>query len=194
MNWFEEVFKWVFGEYPKRESELIEIPSTPKIRHQRLTAAQILGPVKHRKIYVFTTTDNGRDHSSCSVCKDPEVTVFSDGVDVLQQNCRMCLSCLWKFGGVEQVELAAGKSKYARRWLDCVRALEKLKKQFPDPMKRPYGDVALASEIKRPHSGYQGIERILNKIANETWTEIDQIAIEQGRLTADAKAKEKYGY
>jgi hypothetical protein len=193
MNWFEEIFKFVFGEYPKREPELIQIPSTVRIKHKRLTAGQILGPVKHQKIYVFTITDNGRDHSSCSVCKDPEVTVFSDGIDVLGQKCRMCLRCLWKFGGVEQVELAASRSKYARRWLDCVLALEHLKKQFPDPMRRPYGEVALANEIKRPHWGHEGIERILHKVTYESWTEIDQIAIEHGRAVADAKAKEKYG-
>jgi hypothetical protein len=192
MSWFDEIFKFMFGEYPKGEPELIQIPSTGKIRHKRLTDGQILGPVKHKRIYVFTITENGRDHSSCSVCKDPEVTVFSDGIDALEQKCRMCLRCLWKFGGIEQVELAAGRSKYARRWLDCVGALEQLQKQFPDAMKRPYGDVALANEIKRPHSGYEGIERILRKVTQEAWTEIDQIAITQGRAAADAKAKEKY--
>jgi len=162
MDWLDEIFKFLFGPHEKREPELIEIPTTPKIRYKRLTAGQILGPVKHQKIYVFTITDNGRDHSSCSVCKDPEVTVFSDGIDVLGQKCRMCLRCLWRFSGIEQVELAASRSKYARRWLDCVLALEHLKKQFTDPMKRPYGEAALASEIKRPHGGYQGIEHILH--------------------------------
>ncbi len=193
MDWLDEIFKFLFGPHQKREPELIEIPTTPKIRYKRLTAGQLLGPVKHQKVYVYVVNDSGRDSSSCSVCKDPEVTVFSDGIDVLEQHCRMCLRCLWRFSGVEQVELAAGKSKYAKRWLECVRALEQLKKQFPNPEYRPYGDVALTNEIKRPHSGYQGIERILHKVTYEAWTEIDKIAIAQGRVAADAKAKEKYG-
>ena len=187
MGPLDKLFHFLFGTTDPADSELIEIPSVVKTKHKRLTAAQILGPVKHLKIFVFTITQSGGDHSSCAVCKDPEVTVFSDAIDVLGQKCRMCLRCLEAFGGIEQVELAASRSKYARRWLECVRALKKLKQVFPDPERRPYGDKALDMEIKRPCWGYEGIERILHKIENETWTKMDLLAIQKGRAASVAE-------
>jgi hypothetical protein len=181
-----KLFHFLFGTPDRDARDLIQIPSEPVVRYKRLSAGEILGPVKHQKIYVFSITDNGRVFSSCAVCKDPEVTVFSDGIDVLGQRCRMCLRCLEIFSGVEEVERAAKRSKYAMRWLECVRALKKLKDEFPDPEHRPYGTKSLTMEIKRPCWGFQDIERILMKVATNKWTYVDLIAIEKGQAEAQA--------
>jgi len=65
------------------------------------------------------------------------------------------------------------RSAFAERVLECMEALDALCREFPDPDRRPYGEKALQMEIELPFGGYQGIERVIEKIKTKRWTEYD---------------------
>jgi hypothetical protein len=59
------------------------------------------------------------------------------------------------------------------RVVECMDALDQLRREFPDPERRPAGEKSLQMEIELPFMGYQGIERVLKKIRDRSWTEFD---------------------
>lgn len=203
------------GVAENREAQLVKIPlngavsTAPgavtvvqiKTQHKRsgdTSKAKILlsfqPPLRHEKIYMYPGTEAGKEFGTCRACQHDRVGIYSYAFDALGKRVKVCLRCLGKYGSKEQVELAAQRSQYARRWVDCVGALAKLEAMFPDPERRPYGDKALRMSIDDPRYGnYDNIERILMRIDVELWTEVDRVAIEKGRSTAEAMAREKYG-
>jgi hypothetical protein len=138
----------------------------------------VSGRLKHKKIYTFGVTPNGQHSTKCPVCLEARRHVFSIAVDELGQLHRCCLRCLAKLGGDEQIQLATKRSCYARRVVDCMEALDQLRREFPDPSRRPYGEKSLLAEIELPFAGYEGIERVLAKIKARSWTEYDRARIE----------------
>jgi hypothetical protein len=116
------------------------------------------------------------------LCREAGHHVFSIAVDSNGNQHRCCLRCLTRFGGSEQAELAAKRSRYARRVLDCISALDQLHAEFPDPARRPYGEKALRAEIALPFMGYEGFERVLKKIRNRNWTQYDIAQVHGGQV------------
>jgi hypothetical protein len=104
--------------------------------------------------------------------------VFSYETDESGRLHRCCLRCLLRFGGDDQVRIATKRSKYAKRVVECMDALDQLRCEFPDPSRRPYGEKALLAEIELPFLGYNGIERVLRKIRARNWTAHDTARIE----------------
>jgi hypothetical protein len=127
----------------------------------------------HQKIYVFGVTETGRNSTKCKLCSETEIGVLSDCSDEAGVSYRCCLKCLEAIGGRSQLELAAKKSKYARRWMECYDALNVLIKEFPDPSRRPYGEVSLMAEMKTPFLGFEGIETVITKVNARWWTTYD---------------------
>ena len=142
--------------------------------------SQVSGRLTHKKIYTFGVTQSGQHSTKCRICLEPNHHVFSIALDEAGQQHRCCLRCLKRLGGNDQVRLAAKRSRYARRVVDCMDALDQLRSEFPDPSRRPYGEKALVAEIDLPFLGYQGIERVLAKIHDRKWTAYD-IARVEGR-------------
>jgi hypothetical protein len=136
------------------------------------------GRLTHKKIYTFGVTPSGKHCTSCPLCRESGHHVFSIAVDESGKQHRCCLRCLGRLGGDEQVKLAAKRSRYARRVIECIEAMDALRAAFPDPARRPYGEKALLAEIELPFMGYDGIERVLAKITSQNWTEYDKARIE----------------
>lgn len=137
-------------------------------------------PLRHVSTYRYPGTAAGKEFGTCKVCQNPKIILFSDSLDAHSHRVRLCLECLEKYGEPGQLELAASKSKYARRYLDCKAALKKLEAMFPDPNRRPYGTKSLMMELENPCWGYQGIERVLHKVNCEAWSVQDLKVIEHG--------------
>ena len=138
----------------------------------------IVGKLSHKRIYVFGVSQWGQSDTKCPLCSEPRQHVFSNAVDSNGVRHRCCLRCLRRFGGAEEVERAARRSMFARRVVDCMGALDQLRTEFPDPDRRPYGEKSLMAEIALPFWGYQGIERVIDKIATRKWTSYDLARIE----------------
>lgn len=133
----------------------------------------LIGHITHKRIYTFGATPSGQHSTKCPVCLDPGHQVFSIAIDETGKEHRCCLRCLRRYGGDEQVKIAAKRSRYAKHVSRCIEALDLLRAEFPDPSTRPYGEKALLSEIESPFMGYQGIERILTKIRGRKWTDYE---------------------
>jgi hypothetical protein len=136
----------------------------------------------HGRIYVFGISESGRTSTRCKICQASEVGVFSDCSDTAGVMYRCCLKCLEQLGGREQLERAASRSKHAKRWLECYDALNALVTEFPDPNRRPYGEVSLTAEMKMPFFGFDGIERVITKVKEKAWTSYDL-----GRINSEAE-------
>ncbi len=144
----------------------------------RANLGQISGRLRHHRIYTYGADLRGVSFTKCRICLDPRQHVFSDAIDEAGATHRCCLRCLRRLGGEEQVQLAAKRSKYGKRVLECIDALDKLRKDFPDADRRPYGEKALLAEIQNPLFGYEGIERVLVKLQSSNWTAYDRARIE----------------
>jgi len=169
-----QIFTGQFG--TRTETGAEEQSRSAHERHRRSKSpgvGAIRGKLTHRTIYTFGATQSGQSHTKCPICGDPRVHVFSNCVDEVAQNFRCCLRCLDRFGGRTQVDLAAKRSRYAMRVVECMDALDQLRREFPDPERRPAGEKSLQMEIELPFMGYQGIERVLKKIRDRSWTEFD---------------------
>lgn len=143
-------------------------------------AIAIPGRLRHKRIYTFGVTQSGQHSTKCPLCFESNHHVFSVALDEVGEQHRCCLRCLRRFGGDEQVQLAAKRSRYARRVLACIEALDQLREEFPDPSRRPYGEKSLMAEIAFPYMGYEGIERVIAKIRTRSWNDYD-IARMEGR-------------
>lgn len=137
----------------------------------------IRGTLTHKRIYVYGVAPSGRSSTSCALCGRPNQHVFSNCEDEGNAGFRCCLWCLRRFGGEIEIKRAC-RSKYARRVVECMGALDQLLTEFPNPERRPYGEQSLLSEIAHPFNGFEGIQRILSKIQERRWTKHDLARIE----------------
>ena len=168
---FRKLISWfTSGRQSRAEVVDKEPPRPTPITAQKL---DVVGNLTHRKIYTFGATPSGQSSTSCPLCRESGHHVFSIAVDANGKQHRCCLRCLTRLGGREQVDIAAKRSRYARRVLECLDALDQLQAEFPDPSRRPYGEKSLRAEIALPFMGYDGIERVLKKIKNRKWTAHD---------------------
>jgi hypothetical protein len=142
--------------------------------------------LKHKKIYTFGVTTSGQHSTKCPVCAEARHHVFSVAVDEAGHRHRCCLRCLCYFGGEEQIQIAVKRSRYAKRVVECLEALDQLRREFPDPSRRPFGEKSLLMEIEAPFMENHSIERIISKIKEGKWTTYDIARIE-GRPEPDRK-------
>jgi hypothetical protein len=147
---------------------------------QKITLPRtITGQLTHRKIYLFGATQSGQITTSCHVCLDRH-SVFSIAIDAAGTEHRCCLRCLHKFGGKEQIDHASRRSRYAALVWNCIEALDQLRAEFPDMMRRPYGEKILLKTIECPSLEDNDAERIVRKIKARAWTEYDVARIHGG--------------
>jgi hypothetical protein len=213
VGWFKQAFEFLFGKIedpgwsnqppppptldqsgqsgPGGEKVALVRLKTTKTRGVETQTAKIVisfqSPLRHQSTYRYPGTEMGKQFGKCKLCQDERVSLFSDALDANDKKVRICFECLEKYGSPEQLEVAASRSKIARRYLECREALRKLKRMFPDPNFRPYGDRALEMELESPGYGFEGIERILTKVETEVWTRTDELAMKEGRAAVDAK-------
>jgi len=145
--------------------------------------APITGRLHHKRVYLFGVTPSGQLSTTCSYCGRSSQSVFSTCVDDAGAEHRCCMWCFRDRAAPGELERASKKSRYIRRVLLCIKALEKLRSEFPDPSRRPYGETSLLSEIETPFYGYSGIERVISKIMNSKWTAHDLARIKGGLPT-----------
>ncbi len=164
---------------PRRSMAPSDVPLPPSPLKGPLV---VMGQLKHKRIYM-TAKIKGyyglRYHSTCPVCLAEFQSVLSEAVDSNGSTVRCCLRCLLKYGGKNELEAAAKRSKYARRVTTCVEALNQLCDEFPDPARRPYGGPTLLEEISQPSIGMRtDADRIIEKIKARKWNEYDLARIE----------------
>ena len=176
-------FDWFSNFFGSDFSSQQDKASRPRAIRELISCSRvgpIVGRLHHHRIYCYGVDQNARHCTKCQVCSDPHVHVFSKALDEIGTEHRCCLRCLKRLGGEEQLAIAIKRSKKANHVVRCINALEKLCRDFPDPARRPYGEKALQAEIELPYMGYEGIERVLQKIEVERWTEYDR-ARSEGR-------------
>lgn len=191
-NWLAAVCnRWLAKNVDDGPAESVNLPEVSVVRLKQVQTrhgsdlklkviVQFQPPLRHVSMFRYLGVETNKEFGTCRVCQDSSVALFSDSLDVHMKRVRVCLACLEKYGGSEQLELAAKKSKAIRRYLDCKAALKKLETMFPDPNRRPFGTKSLTMELRSPMYGYGEIERILDKVNREAWTSYDLQAIEHG--------------
>jgi hypothetical protein len=173
---FQILISWFTGRRSSRVEALNREsprPAATPTSPATVRTSGVVGKLTHRKIYTFGATPSGQSSTSCPLCRESGQHVFSIAVDSDGNQHKCCLRCLTRLGGREQVEIAAKRSRYARRVLECFDALDQLQAEFPDPSRRPFGEKSLRAEIALPFMGYAGIEGVLKKIKNRKWTAYD---------------------
>jgi hypothetical protein len=160
------------GTLPKDEQVQTKSPREPLV---------VVGRLKHKRVHLTASIKDTYNHywATCPVCLANNQSVFSDAVDSAGNEIRCCLPCLLKYGGKQELEAAAKRSKYARRVATCMAAFSQLCEEFPNPDRRPHGGPTLLGEISDPVVGLRtGTDRIINKIKKRKWTEYDLARIE----------------
>lgn len=163
---------------PEPSSRRAEDREELRVRSTATPIGGIQGRLKHKRIYTFGVTQSGQHSTKCRVCHEPNQHVFSIAEDEAGKEHRCCLRCLRQHGGDDQLAIAARRSRYAKRVAECMDALDQLRREFPDPNRRPYGEKSLVAEIELPFMGYEGIERVIAKVKARAWTEYDLAKID----------------
>src|SRR4051812_22719872 len=125
------VLAWLNGTQAVRHNVAPAQLPAPEASPRRATG--ITGKLAHKRIYTFGATQSGQSSTKCRVCLEPGQHVFSRAVDEVGKEHRCCLRCLIRLGSRQQAELAAKRSRYAQRVLECIDALDQLEAEFPDP-------------------------------------------------------------
>ncbi len=174
---FKRILGWFRSEPPVQAEEPGDPPAALSETPTR-SSIGVTGHLRHRRIYTFGVTLTGQHSTKCPLCRDPGHHVFSIAIDDAGIQHRCCLRCLRRFGGGDQVDAATKRSRYARHVARCIQALDQLRAEFPNAARRPYGEKALLAEIEMPFMGYEGIERVVKKIAARKWTAYDLAKID----------------
>jgi hypothetical protein len=136
----------------------------------------VAGKLIHQKLH-FYHHQHRPSVTQCSICLETYF-VFSVAVDSDNHQHRCCLRCLHKYGGQDQVELATKNSRYAMLVWNSMAALDQLLKEFPDPQRRPHGEIVLRESIESTWVADYNACRMIEKITKRAWTECDLARIE----------------
>lgn len=149
-------------------------------RRQRRPKAPIspIGYLKYQKPYRVRMNHNGEYPTPCWICQTPGHSVITETTDSAGRLIRCCIRCFLKHADAGELARAVEGSADFQRVHECLCALDKLRTEFPDPARRPYGEVSLQQEIQMPFLGYSEIERVISKINHRAWTEYDLAKIE----------------
>lgn len=125
------------------------------------------------RVRACNLNENGVRPCRCRMCSAREIPAYFDCTTATGAETRCCFACFEKYAAPGELEKATKRSKYAHRLWECTVALRSLEAEFPDPARRPLGEVTLRNELANPHSGNDNIERILVKISTQQWTRHD---------------------
>lgn len=133
--------------------------------------------LKLKRVRSCGLNENGEMVARCRLCPAKEIPVYFDCLSDAGASVRCCFFCFQKLALPGEMEKALKRSKYVRRLSDCDKALRELQAEFPDPDRRPLGEITLRKELQLPFSNEDNIDRVLAKIATKAWTEHDRARI-----------------